>query len=175
MKRREVIELFIRYSLLIVLGSFNLLLFYLIFTPLTVYPSFLMLNYLFDAQLINPTLIFIKGFYAQIIPACIAGAAYYFLLILNMTTPMKIKQRIGSIIFMFALFLFLNVIRITVFASLISENFQYFNQAHSITWYFGSTLLVILIWFINVKAFNIENIPVYTDMNNLFTDIINKH
>jgi len=124
---------------------------------------------------LNPgAVIFIKGFYATIIPACVAGAAYYFLLILNLTTPMGLKKRIGSILFLFSTFLFLNILRIIIFAAIISEDFQYFNQAHTFTWYFGSTLLVILIWFTNVKIFKIKDIPVYTDIKSIWKDVFRK-
>jgi len=172
MNKKEVFGLFSRYILLVILGSFNLFLFYLVFTPLTVYPSFFILRVIYDATLVSSTTIFLKGFYANIIPACIAGSAYYFLLIINLSTPMKLKTRILSIFFLVFVFLFLNVLRIIFFASLIFKGFQYFDVAHSATWYFGSTILIILIWFANVKIFNIEKIPIYSDIKSIIGDLI---
>jgi hypothetical protein len=64
------------------------------------------------AQLLIGNVIFIKGYYAEIINACIAGAAYYFLLILNLSTPMEISKRIKSLVFMFLTFLIINILRI---------------------------------------------------------------
>ena len=177
MDSKEVIFIIVRYLILILLGTFNLYLFYFIFTPLTVFPTFFFLEWLYDAVLIsvsfkNPgAVIFVKGFYASIIPACVAGAAYYFLLILNLTTPMSFRKRVGSILFLLLAFLALNIARIVIFASIISEQFQYFNQAHTLTWYFGSTVLVIIIWFVNVFIFKIKDIPIFTDLRKITKDI----
>ena len=179
MEKREVISLVIRYGILLLIGLANLFLadkglFYTIFTPLTVYPSYYVFNYLYDAILISSNVIFFKGYYAQIIPACIAGSAYYLLLILNMTTPMKIGKRFASIIFLMITFLVLNVLRIVFFGTLLFKGYQYFDIAHVYTWYFGSTLLVVLIWFVNVFAFKIRAIPLYGDIKPLFTELIKR-
>lgn len=171
MEKKGAFFLLLRYFILIILGVPNLYLFYLIFTPATVHPVFWILNYLYDAVLYPGNVIFFKGYFASIIPACVAGAAYYLLLILNLTTPMSIKKRIGSIIFLFAAFLFLNLLRIVIFASLLFKGYQYFDLTHAATWYFGSTILVILIWFSNVLIFRIKEIPIYTDLKNIIIDL----
>src|SRR3989344_7699659 len=95
-----------RYIVLLFIGITNLLLgayglFYLVFSPLTVYPSYWIFNVLYDARLISSTVIFFKGYYATIIPACVAGSAYFLLLILNLTTPMGLKKRIYNLIYLF--------------------------------------------------------------------------
>ena len=87
MNKKEAFFLLSRYTILIILGIPNLLLFYIIFTPLTVYPIFWILNFFYDAILYPLNVIFFKGYFASIIPACVAGAAYYLLLILNLITP----------------------------------------------------------------------------------------
>jgi len=171
MEAKEVFNLLLRYVILIALGIPNLYLFYLIFTPATVYPTFWILNYLYDAVLFPGNTIFFKGYYASIIPACVAGSAYYLLLILNLTTPMKIKKRVASILFLFTSFLLLNLLRITIFASLITKGYEYFDFAHTATWYFGSTAMIIIIWFANVLIFRIYSIPIYTDLKNITKDL----
>lgn len=172
MHYKESLSLITRYGFIIIVGIANLMLaekglLYLIFTPLTVYPSYLALNALYGAKLILPNVIFFKGYYATIIPACVAGSAYYLLLILNLTTPMNVKQRMQSLIFIFILFLFLNISRIVLFGSLLFKGYHYFDLAHRAVWYFGSTLLVVLIWFSAVLSFRIEAIPVYTDLRKI--------
>ena len=173
MDKKEVSFLLLRYLILLILGISNLFLFYFIFTPLTVYPTFWVLKYLYGAVLYSGNVIFFKGYFASIIPACIAGAAYYLLLILNLTTPMEIKKRTKSIIFLLGTFLILNLVRILIFAMLLFKGYQYFDLAHTATWYFGSTALVIVIWFGNVLIFKIKEIPIYSDLKNIYQDIKN--
>ena len=187
----------IRYGILLLLGLGNLFIFYLLATPLTVYPVFALLNSLYGADLLrgdfsstcdiatntlpilkniacmNTTILF-KGYFASIISACIAGSAYYLLLILNLTTPMKKSQRVKSITFLMLSFLAINILRITIFAIIFANNgFEIFNIAHAATWYFGSSVLVGLLWFSNVILFKIHNIPIYTDVKNIINQIKN--
>ncbi len=175
MKLNNVYEMLIRYLALIVLGGFNLALFYTVFTPLTVYPFYWIVRAIDDsARLFPGNLIFFSGFYVEIIAACVAGAAYYLLLILNLTTPMELNKRIKSIGYLIFVFLFLNITRIFIFSALLFYGYEYFDFAHRFTWYFGSTVLVILIWFSNVWLFRIKNIPIYSDFKNIFGDIFSK-
>lgn len=172
MERRDVLSIVIRYAVLILLGLFNLWLFYALFTPLTVYPVFWILS-LFDSAsvLLEGNLIFFKGNYLSITSACVAGAAYYLLVILNLSTPMEIKRRIKSVGFLLLGFLVLNMIRILVFSALFISGYESFDLAHKMAWYFGSTILVVLLWFGNVWLFRIKNIPVYSDVNGLIGDV----
>jgi len=162
-----------RYISLVLLGLFNLGIFYFVFTPLTVYPVFGVLR-IFDssARLLAGNTLFFGGLYAAIIPACVAGAAYYLLVILNLTSPMSVKTRIRSLAFLMFAFLILNIVRILVFAMLLTFGYEYFDIAHNLSWYFGSTILVILIWFSNVWMFKIRSIPIYTDIKDVFEDVI---
>jgi len=172
MKTSEVVKLASRYVVLFLLGLFKLKLFVLIFTPLTVYPVFWALSLVdSSARLLENNLFFFSGIYAQIIPACVAGAAYYLLLILNLTTPMEARQRVKSIGFLVGTFLVLNVLRILIFIAVAIEGMHYFDLAHNFVWYFGSTVLVVLVWFFNVWLFKIKGIPIYTDMRRIFEEI----
>lgn len=163
-----------RYFVLLLLGLFDLYIFYKIFTPLTVYPVYFLLEALFGAELITKTQIASQGIIIELVEACIAGAAYYFLTILNMTTPMPRNKRAKSLIFLFSSFLVLNIIRIIVFSILYSNSFIYTDILHKSVWYFGSTILLIIVWFANVKIFHITNIPIYTDFRNLIDYIKRK-
>ena len=174
MQKKELFHTLSRYILLIVLALGNLALFYKVFTPLTVWPVFIVLENLYNAVLLEGNVIFFKGFYAEIIPACVAGAAYYFLTMLNLTTPMDINKRIKSLIFIGLSFLIVNTLRIIVFTMLLFRGYQYFDLTHNLTWYFGSTILVVIIWFVNVAIFKIGDIPVYTDVKKLLKEIVKK-
>ena len=101
MNSLEAFNIALRYFILFIVGISNLILgvygvFYLIFTPLTVYPSYWILHSLYGASLMSGTVIFLKGYYATIIPACVAGSAYYLILILNLSTPMPLAKTSSS-------------------------------------------------------------------------------
>lgn len=159
-----VYGLIARYLILIALAIGNLYVFYFIFTPLTVYPVYFVLKAMYGEAVLRGNIIFLKLTYLELIPACIAGAAYYLLLILNMTTPMKLKKRARSLSFLFLSFLVLNILRIVIFSWLYVTGIGYFDLAHKVVWYAGSTGLVVLIWFANVWLFRIKEIPVYSDV-----------
>ena len=171
MKHKEAFYLILRYLILIILPLGNLFIFYYIFTPLTIYPVLKVFNYLYEAVLLEGNIIFFKGYYAEIISACVAGSAYYLLLILNLTTPINLKTRIKSIIFLMLSFYILNILRIIIFGVLLFKGYEYFDLTHKLTWYFGSTLLVILIWFVNIYLFKIKEIPVVSDAKRVINDI----
>jgi len=173
METKEALFLLLRYFVLVVLGiGLYFKLFYIVFTPLTVYPVYGILSLFFqNANLLPGNLLFFGGVYAQIIAACVAGAAYFLLLILNLTTPMSWRQRTKSIVFLLFLFLVLNIARILIFAGLLVSGTQYFDEAHMLVWYLGSTVLVVFLWFLNVWLFKIKEIPIYSDFKDLFQDI----
>lgn len=174
MNYKETLFILSRYLFLLIIAFPALKIFYLIFTPLTVYPVAFILEKLYSAILFPGNILFFKGYYAAIIPACVAGAAYYLLLILAFSTPMEISKRIKVIIFTLGGFLILNVTRIVVFAMLLKIGYQYFDLTHLAVWYIGSTLLVATLWFLAVFIFNIKTIPFYTDFSLLWKEANNK-
>jgi exosortase/archaeosortase family protein len=178
MDLKQTLSLLSRYIILLFLSINGLFILYWAFTPLTVYPVFWVLKYLYEAKLIliqtGLGQIYFKGYYADVIKACIGGLAYYALLILNLTTPMNLKKRLKSLAFLLGFFLILNTGRIVLFAILFKAGYQYFDLTHELSWYFGSTLLVVILWFANVFIFKIKTIPVYTDVMNLIKDITNE-
>ncbi len=155
-----------RYLILILIGIPNLWLFYLIFTPLTIYPVFFLLSLFFNATLTNNFITLENSFLIEIISACIAGSAYYLLLILNLAIPMKINKRLKILLFSFLSLLIINILRIFLFSILFVSGTSVFDIAHELFWYFGSTLFVIGIWFAGVKIFKVKKIPFYSDLKN---------
>ncbi len=153
----------LRYLLALALAFPNLALFYLMFTPLTIYPSYLLINILFPATLQGNAIITQSGTIA-LIDSCIAGSAYYLLLMLNLFTPMGLKKRISGILFSFGSFLVVNIIRIVIFSLLFFSGFPYFNPIHLIFWYSVSTLLVVGIWIAEVSLLKIKEIPLFSDI-----------
>jgi len=155
----------LRYFILILAGFPSLWIFYFIFAPLTIYPVYFLLNLFFDSALIGGNSIIISGLPIEIIDACIAGSAYYLLLILNLATPeIKIKKRIYMISASFLVFLIVNILRIFFLSILYINKFALFDIVHHFFWYFMSIFFVVLIWFVEVKFFKIKKIPFYSDL-----------
>ncbi len=166
-KEKSVLCIFARYSILILFGIF-LPVFYKVFLPLTIWPVYLLLKIFYDVS-VSGNILSIAGARIELINACIAGSAYFLLLILNLTTNMKARQRFYSIIFSFLSLLVLNILRIFFLSVLYTENFVFFDVTHKLFWYALSILFVVGIWFLTAKLFKIKNIPVYSDIRILYS------
>ncbi len=167
------LSLCLRYIILLII-ALNLEVIYSIFTPLTLHLSNFLISIFYDANYIQNTSIFIDALEINLIPACIAGSAYLLLSILNLSTEMPLNKRIKSLFFIMLSFLIINSLRITYLSYLYKEQLSYFDFTHELSWYFGSTLFLVIIWFINIKLFKIKNIPIFTDVKYLFSQIKNK-
>jgi len=167
----NVIKIFIRYLFILLVGLFGFYYIYSFFTPLTLYPSYYIIRLFYPDALLSGTEIFVGAKHLTIIPACIAGAAYYLLFALNLSTPMSTLRRIKSILFIILVFLILNILRIAIFAKMYIESSIFFDFAHLSVWYIGSTFLVVAIWFINVKLFDIKDTPIYSDFKSIYSYI----
>lgn len=169
--KKNYSSIILRYLILLIVSFPNLFIFYFIFTPLTIYPVYLMLHIFFDVSLQLNTL-FAGNFAIEIIGACIAGSAYYLLLILNLSTPkIDIKKRLRMILLGFGSLLVLNILRIFLMVSLLLISPSAFDITHKIFWYFISILFVVGIWFAEIKLFRIKQIPVYSDVKYLIKDV----
>lgn len=165
-KNKRIINLFVRYILLLLL-MFSIPIIYKIFYKPTFY-SVVFIMKLFSEELMYDimlgTVSLGKTVTIEIIPACIAGSAYLLLLILNLSIDMKLQKRIYTILFSFLLFFILNIARIIILIILYQNNTNIFYFVHAITWYVISIVLVVLIWFFTVKIFSIKEIPFYSDV-----------
>ena len=166
MKSNNIFNLAIRYTILFVLSLGNLYIFYRVFTPITLYVSSALLSLFFSTSVSGVSIIF-DSTKISLVSACIAGSAYYLLTVLNLSTPMNIKKRAKNILFLLVSFFVLNVIRIVIFSLLFATGYKYFSFTHELTWYLGSTLFVVVLWFVGVKLYKIRKIPFYTDLVNL--------
>ncbi len=160
----KIINIFIRYLLLALIALPGFGLFYFFLTPLTQYPVFYIIQLFFDSTIAG-SIIYVGQKSILIAGACIAGSAYYLLLVLNLSTPgMKNSVRLKAIIFSFVGFLVINLIRIIILSFMYLGDSFFFDSLHKILWYFGSTILVVGIWFLEVKIFKIEMFPFYSDL-----------
>ena len=166
----KIYNLLIRYFILVLAAIPNLWIFYTIFTPLTSYPVYGLLNILYDATLLNNNIILINNAIPiELIEACIAGSAYYLLLILNLSTPnIEIKKRMKILLIAFISFLMVNITRIFILSIIATSGSSFFDITHKIFWYTLSTIFVVAVWFIEVKLFKIKDIPFFSDIKFMY-------
>ena len=169
---KNFLDIFIRYLILVVVALPGLWVFYFVFTSLTIYPIYFFLGLFFDVTLLGNILIINNEIPIEFIKACIAGSAYYLLLILNLSTPkIDLKKRVKMILLSFASLLFVNILRIVLLIFLFVYGFAFFDITHKFFWYFVSIVFVIGIWFAEVKIFKIKEIPFYSDLKFLYKKI----
>lgn len=165
-------NIFIRYLILILIAIPGLDLFYYLFLPLTKFPVFWGLQAFYSPVLLG-NVIFIGLKSIEIVGACVAGSAYYFLLILNLVTPgIRIKKRLGLLFYSFGTFFLINVIRIYVLSIMYIEGSTLFDVTHKLFWYLGSTIFVVLIWFFGVFLFKVNSVPFYTDLKFMYSKTV---
>jgi len=168
---KKALGIIARYILALIIGLGNLYVIYLIFTPLTIYASYYILGNIYSIVtadsifLINDTII-------EISSACVAGAAYYLLIALNLLTPMNIKKRMKLFAISIPLLFIANILRIVVLSAMAVNGTAFFDITHKIIWYGLSTIFVVGIWFFCVWSLKIKAIPVYTDFVGLKTLLI---
>ena len=167
-KDKQAYFILIRYIIGILIAALFIYSDYLysIFFNFTIIPLNFILSLFYETNLTINT-IQIQDNIIQIIPACVAISAYLLLFLLNITTKISIKKRILALVFSFSLLLFFNIVRLVILSILFLTNNSYFDIVHKFFWYFLSTLLVVLIWFLTTLTLKIKNIPIYTDFKTL--------
>lgn len=166
---KKVVDFAIRYLILILIAFPGLILFYKIFNPLTIYPSYWLFQIFFDASIYSNIILLDNSLVVEIVPACVMGSAYYLLLILNLSIPnIKLKKRLLMILTSFIALLVINILRIVFLGALYNIGSIWGDPLHTFFWYFLSIVFVIGIWFAQVKIFKIKDIPFYTDLKFLF-------
>jgi exosortase/archaeosortase family protein len=152
-----------RYLALLLASLNSLWIFYFFFTPLTMQASAFLLKFFYDVEVYINAIV-VNSNIISMVKACVAGAAYYLLLILNLTTTgIKFRKRIAIFVFDAIMFFALNVIRIAILVIMQVNNLAWFDVTHKIFWYGISTVYVVLIWLLTISLFKIKEIPVYSD------------
>jgi len=168
---KEIYFILLRYLSCLFVSFNGLFIFYFIFTPLTLYSVYFLIKIFYPTAIIQNTQIIFNNSNIKLIGACIAGSAYFLLYILNFTTPMNLKKRVLSLLYSFFLFFIINVLRIFIFSILFTNNFSLFNILHMVIWYGLSGIIVFIVWILTIKKFKVKNIPVYTDIKKLITNL----
>lgn len=155
-----------RYLFILTLGIFFFDRIYELFLPITIYPSFWILNIFYDVVLSGRDII-VGEASIEIINACVAGSAYFFLIALNFSIREKAKKRTKMVAFAILTFLVLNILRIVFLGVLFFEGNSFFDFAHITFWYLISVVFVVGIWIAETKIFGIKRIPFYSDIKKI--------
>jgi exosortase/archaeosortase family protein len=165
---KKFLSIILRYLFLALIAIPGFDFFYFIFLPLTKFPVFYLLNFFYE-PIVFGNAIFILGKSIEIVNACVAGSAYYFLLILNLSTPnIKWTKRIKMVFFGFLTFLGINILRIFILSIMYLNDSQFFDFTHKLFWYLGSTLFIVVIWFVQVRKNKVKSIPFYSDLKYIY-------
>lgn len=168
-QKERIYSILIRYFLIILISFFTPEIFYLIFTPLTIYPVYFLFSIFFETSL-QGDFIIINNLHLEIIEACIAGSAYYLLLILNLSIPnLKTKKRIKLILLSTLALLLFNILRIFIFGVLVYFNKPLFFLMHMFAWYFVSIIVILAIWFGEIYYYKIKEVPFYEDIKWIYS------
>ena len=172
MEKKEIREIIIRYTILLIIFLIGGEIFYFLFQQMTVFSSYGLLKIIYPSLNLVGTNFYLGDKTIEIIGACVASSAYLFLLFLNLTTPkIKLKTRIYTILASFITFFLINVIRIFYLSILYLNEASYFEILHKIFWYAGSTLFVVGIWIAIIQIWKIEEIPIYSDLKKIYQKI----
>ena len=161
-------NLIIRFLIALIVTLYYSL-FYVILMPITVYLSYFILSFFYDALLIGNS-IGINNIGYNFIDACVAGAAYYLLFILIIgIKQLNLKKGLKMFFTGSLLILAMNVLRIIILI-VISNEFgkNYFDAIHLLFWNFVSGIYIAFVWIFLVKKFNVDKIPFYSDLKFLF-------
>ena len=175
MKKHPLLNIFLRYIILILVALPNLYLFHIILTPITINFVSFFLSLIYSEVGVSGSSIFLNGFRLDIVEACVASSAYYLLFILNLSiSGIKITKRIQMILFSFGFLFAVNIVRIILLAIMVNNGSLYFDVVHKFFWYFLSTIFVVGIWFLGVWMFKIKQIPFMEDLKFLYNNSIFK-
>jgi len=170
--KKDLIDLVVRYLLIVVLGLGDLFIFYYLFGPLTI-KAVISIVSLYSHVLVMQNDIVVNGVLFTFVGACIGGSAYYLLFILALSTRnVRVIDRVKAVLLSFFFLYIFNVFRI-VFMIAISKQL-YFDFVHWFLWYFIATAFVILDWFFISWIFGIRSVPIYSDVRYLVCSLKDK-
>ena len=157
-------SIILRYGFAILL-ALSYPVFYFVFSPLTIFSTFFLLDPFFQVTLVGSSILFDSVAFT-FIPACTAASAYILLGVLILLTR-NIGFRKGLQMFFIGsgAILVMNIVRIiSLMWVRLNLGQNYFDAVHVLMWYGVSTLFVFLVWVLLNKWYQIKEVPVYSDI-----------
>ena len=163
---KNIIGMFARYILIVLAGLGNLAIFYKVLTPLTIKAVYLILN-IFSNPEVVANFIRTSSLTIEIVPACVAGSAFYLLFILVFSTAdIAPKKRLLALLASLGALFVLNILRILILIPFANE--PYFEALHWVFWHVVSTIFVVAVWLFIIYFFKIKTVPIYSDIKVLW-------
>ncbi len=165
MGMRSLWVLGIRWITALILAIFYPV-FYLVFSPLTLWVSYGILRLFTDVTLAGTTLL-AGGKTLVFVPACAAASAYLLLALLILLTR-GISFRLGVKLFLLggSLIFVANIVRIQVlFYLLFNVGKNYFETLHLLIWKVLSSAYVAGVWIYLTWKFKIQGTPIVSDFH----------
>lgn len=168
--------LLLRLFLAIIISIFSNI-FYFIFSPLTVYGTYLLLKILNYTPILEPDSIITYGYTLNFVPACTAASAYYLLtLLIILTKDIKLKTAILMWLLGSFLILAMNLLRISILIIiLITMSKDFFSTLHLFFWKIISSIYVFIVWVALIIIFKIKTIPILSDIKYLLNIILKRN
>ncbi|RMD46081.1 pacearchaeosortase, partial [Candidatus Pacearchaeota archaeon] len=138
---------FLRYFFLLVVGL-NLDKLYSFLTWATVNSLGLIFS-IYTKPLIVRNYIRLPGLVIQVIPACVAASAFFLLIFLFFSTPMKPEKRLKVLAFSILALFVINLARIVFLVEFSGS--KYFDAVHWFFWNFLSTVFVVALYIASYK------------------------
>ena len=158
----KILDIFIRYILIVIVGLGNLYIFHLILKPLNYNLLYFVLSTFGKASQVGEYIL-ARGMRIELIPACLAISAFYLLFILLVSIPgIKLLKRVIFITSAFVTLFILNFLRIIILIFFVGS--PSFEGLHWVLWHIISTLFVIGIWLAIIKIGKVKEIPLYSDL-----------
>ncbi len=162
---KKIFNLFLRYTTILLLSISNLYIFYKILIPLTLHTTNIIIKIFTPTTILKNTIHFNQTT-IQIIQPCVAGSAFYLLLILLLSTAnIKPLVRTKAIATALIAFFILNISRILLLSTI--TKLPSFETIHFIFWHIVSTIFVVATYLSTIKFYKIKSIPIYTDLKYL--------
>lgn len=157
-------RLIIRILFILLIAIFNLKIFYFLFSKITFYLTYFTL--FFYKPVISGNNLVINSEVLNFVPACVAGSAYFLLvLLILLTKDITFKKRIYMFLLGSLLILIANLIRLDILIIIfISYSKEVFSTLHMFFWKILSSIYVALVWIFLVYKFRIKKIPIYSDI-----------
>lgn len=164
---KKLISLFFRYFLLVLVG-FNLGIISFFIEPFTTHLLNSLLQIFFDFSFENSSIVF-GSYELFLIESCFAISAFYLFLVLLLSTPnINLRRRFVFFLSGTLVLALLNAFRIFFLIFILINYASLFSFTHFLFWNLISTILVVGIWFAEVKIFKIRDIPFYTDLKYIY-------
>ncbi len=156
-----------RYLLALIIAIFNEI-FYLIFSPLTLYVSYFIISLFYDVSLLGNTIL-LDGISFTFVSACTAATAYLLLTeLVLLTRGISLKKSLKMLYIGYLSIFIMNILRILVLIFVyVNYGKNYFDILHMFFWHLLSTIFVVVVWILLTKNFRVKGVPVYSDLKSL--------